>query len=65
MDLELRFWIADPREGTANAKSDVLLRVWDAFHAAGIEFPFPQRDLTLRDPEGLARAFRTALPPGG
>ena len=65
VDLELRFWIADPREGTANVKSDVLLRVWDAFHAAGIEFPFPQRDLTLRDPEGLARAFRTALPPGG
>ncbi len=64
VDLELRFWIADPREGTANVKSDVLLRVWDAFHAAGIEFPFPQRDLTLRDPEGLARAFRAVLPPG-
>ena len=61
VELELRFWIADPRGGTANVRSDVLLRVWDLFHMAGIGFPFPQRDLNLRDPDGLARAFRAAL----
>ena len=64
VELELRFWIADPRGGTANVRSDVLLRVWDLFHMAGIGFPFPQRDLNLHDPEGLARAFRAALRPG-
>ena len=64
VDLELRFWIADPRGGTANVTSDVLLRVWDLFHGAGIEFPFPQRDVNLRDPDGLARVFRAALPQG-
>ncbi|NPD70297.1 mechanosensitive ion channel (plasmid) [Lichenicola cladoniae] len=60
VDLELRFWIADPRAGTANVRSDVLLGVWDAFHAANIEFPFPQRDLNVRDPEALAKAFAQA-----
>jgi small-conductance mechanosensitive channel len=61
VDLELRFWISDPRAGTANVRSDVLLGVWDAFHAAGIEFPFPQRDLNVRDPDALARAFVEAM----
>ena len=57
VDLELRFWVNDPREGTANVQSDVRLRIWDAYHEAGIEFPFPQRDLTLRNPEALTEAL--------
>jgi small-conductance mechanosensitive channel len=61
VELELRFWIADPRDGTANVRSDMLLAVWDAFHAAGIEFPFPQRDLNIRDPDRLARAVARAF----
>jgi small-conductance mechanosensitive channel len=28
----------------------VLLLVWDKFHAHGIEFPYPQRDLHLKTP---------------
>jgi small-conductance mechanosensitive channel len=42
--LELRFWIRDPANGTANVRSEVMLRIWDSFHEHGIEFPFPQRD---------------------
>ena len=57
IDLELRFWIKDPRNGTANVESDVRLQVWDAYHAAGIEFPFPQRDVTFKNPEALAKAL--------
>ena len=45
--------------GTANVRSEVMLNVWDLFHANGIEIPFPQRDLTLRNPEALARALTT------
>jgi len=55
--LELRFWIRDPANGTANVRSEVMLRIWDLFREHGIEFPFPQRDLTLRNPEVVAEAF--------
>jgi len=34
-----------------------MLRIWDSFHEHSIEFPFPQRDLTLRNPEALAEAL--------
>ncbi len=61
VNLEIRFWISDPRNGTANVRSDVMLKIWDAFHEAGIEFPFPQRDLNVRNPEALADALARAL----
>ena len=50
VDLELRIWINDPKNGVSNVKSDVFLRIWDKFHAQGIEIPFPQRDLHLKAP---------------
>ena len=62
VNLELRFWIHDPVNGTSNVRSEVMLQVWDLFHANGISFPFPQRDLTLRNPEALAELF--SRPPG-
>jgi small-conductance mechanosensitive channel len=55
--LELRFWIRDPANGTANVRSEVMLRIWDLFREHGIEFPFPQRELTLRNPEAVAEAL--------
>jgi small-conductance mechanosensitive channel len=55
--LELRFWIRDPVNGTANVRSEVLLCIWDLFREHGIEFPFPQRELTLRNPEAVAETF--------
>ena len=57
VNLELRFWIQDPANGTANVRSEVMLNIWDAFHKHSIEFPFPQRDLTLRNPEAVAEAL--------
>ncbi|MEQ8309210.1 MAG: mechanosensitive ion channel [Sphingopyxis sp.] len=48
VDHELRFWITDPEAGIGNIKGAVFLSVWDKFQAAGIEIPFPQRDLHLR-----------------
>jgi small-conductance mechanosensitive channel len=50
VNLELRIWIADPQEGVRNIRSAVLLRVWDKFHEAGVQFPFPQRDLHVKGP---------------
>jgi small-conductance mechanosensitive channel len=48
VDLQLRFWIGDPRNGVANITSEVLFRVWDTLKENNIEIPFPQRDLHLR-----------------
>jgi small-conductance mechanosensitive channel len=57
IDLELRFWIRDPGNGTANVRSEVMLKLWDLYQHHGIELPAPQRELTLRNPEVVARAF--------
>jgi small-conductance mechanosensitive channel len=48
LNLQLRFWIADAHNGVQNVKSAVLLSIWDRFKEAGIEIPYPQRDLHLR-----------------
>ena len=50
VDLEIRYWIEDPMNGRANVSSQILLKVWQKFHAHGIEIPYPQRDLHLRTP---------------
>jgi small-conductance mechanosensitive channel len=50
VDLELRIWIQDPMNGVSSVKSEVLLHIWDRFHANDIEIPFPQRDLHIKPP---------------
>jgi small-conductance mechanosensitive channel len=45
--LELGFWIMDPEEGTSPLRSDINLAVWKAFRDAGIEIPYPQRDIRV------------------
>ena len=57
INLELRFWIRDPANGTANVRSQVLLNLWDLYRAHGIEIPFPQRDITFRNPETVAASL--------
>ena len=49
IDFEIRLWIEDPEEGIGGVQSDVLKRVWHLFREHGIEVPFQQRDLYLRD----------------
>ena len=34
-----------------------MLRMWDLFRQNGIEIPYPQRDLTITNPEALTRAL--------
>lgn len=46
--FDIRCWILDPESGIGNMKSDVLMRVWDKFKAAGIELPFPQQDVHVK-----------------
>jgi len=53
MDLELRFWIADPENGVNNVRSDVNRSIWRLFREAGITIPVAQREIRVR-PEGDA-----------
>lgn len=48
VDLEARFWIPDPQNGTANVGDQILRRVWRKFHENNIEIPFPQRDVHIK-----------------
>ena len=67
VNLELRIWINDAQQGRGSVISDVFLEVWDAFHANGIEIPFPQRDLHLKSlmGEGDISALRDTLGASG
>lgn len=47
INLELGIWIDDPEEGTQQIRSDINLAIWREFKAAGIEIPFPQREVRL------------------
>jgi small-conductance mechanosensitive channel len=50
IEFLLRFWIDDPEAGSANVTGQVLLQVWDAFKAEGIEFAYPHRQLLIPQP---------------
>jgi len=58
LDFELRAW-TEEFDNYLATKSDLLLAVHDALYAAGIEIPFPQRDLHLRTVDGEAASRLT------
>jgi small-conductance mechanosensitive channel len=47
IELELRFWIADPHEGVNNVRSDVNRAIWRRFREHGITIPVAQREVRL------------------
>ncbi len=47
LNFELQFWVME-QSSTVRVKSEVALMVIAALDEAGIEIPFPQRDLRLR-----------------
>jgi small-conductance mechanosensitive channel len=55
LDFVLRFWVPD-FEDNLEAKSAVLAEVYAALGEAGIQIPFPQRDLHLRSVDPAAAA---------
>lgn len=55
IDLTAVVWISDPEAGVGNVRSDVLWKVWRSFKEHGIEIPFPQQDVNLKDSAGLRR----------
>jgi small-conductance mechanosensitive channel len=51
IDLELSIWISDPEEGQLSLRSDINLEIWRQFQEAGIEIPYPQRDVRIIGPQ--------------
>ena len=62
IELELRFWIADPQEGVNNVRSDVNRSIWQLFKENGITIPVAQRAVRLEMAETLVDGIR--LPRG-
>lgn len=48
INLELGFWVDDPQTGTLGLRSAINLDILRRFREAGIDIPFPQRELTVR-----------------
>lgn len=47
IELELRFWIADPQNGVNNIRSEVNRSIWQHFKRHGITIPVAQRDVRM------------------
>jgi len=56
LDMVLTCWIDDPENGVGNVRSDVLFGLWAAFKKAGINIPFPHRELIIKPPQQVVSA---------
>ncbi|MCL3882489.1 DUF3772 domain-containing protein [Marivita sp. GX14005] len=55
LEFDLRMILYDVN-AIMSVKTEINHRIYEAFREAGIELPFPQRDIWLRNPEALAAA---------
>ena len=49
VDMAVEYWIQGIDDGPNRVEADLLMMLWKAFRENGIEFPFPQRELRIRD----------------
>lgn len=49
INLSLRFWITDPEHGVSNVTTEVLKKVLKLFAENGVEIPFPQQDVRIKE----------------
>ncbi len=49
VEHEIRIWIRDPEAGVGSVRSEILNRLWALFKEHGIELPFPQRDIRIKE----------------
>jgi len=47
VNLELSFWVGDPDQGVYGLRSDLYAEIWRGFKKAGIEIPYPQREIRV------------------
>ncbi len=58
IEMQVICWIHDPEMGVGNVRSEVLKAAWHLFRQQGVEIPFPQSDVHLRDSDGLRAVAR-------
>ncbi|KCZ56419.1 hypothetical protein HY29_08995 [Hyphomonas beringensis] len=51
--LEMRFWIVDPQNGTANVASNILREVWKRFTENGMSVPLRRKELYIEPDSSL------------
>jgi small-conductance mechanosensitive channel len=49
VEHEILVWVGDPELGVGNVQSEILNRLWQLFKDNGIEIPFPQRDIHVKN----------------
>ena len=49
LEFSVLFWIDDPANGQLNVRSEINLKILREFRAAGIELPYPQRVVHIRE----------------
>ena len=47
--FEVQIWIDDPEDGLGNLRSDLLKAIWEKFKVSGVEIPFPQQDVRIKE----------------
>jgi len=62
VNLELLAWVDDP-DYSLDVRSALYRRIWNDFRAAGISFPFPQRDVYIKDSPAVAPRTSSAKKP--
>jgi small-conductance mechanosensitive channel len=50
LNFELRVWAGDMAHRPGSLESQLNFAIWDRFKQQGIELPFPQRDLHIKEP---------------
>ena len=51
INILVEFWMEGIDDGDNHVGADLLLMIWTALKENGIEFPFPQREVRLREPK--------------
>ncbi|WP_243455753.1 mechanosensitive ion channel family protein [Sphingosinicella sp. BN140058] len=46
---DILIWLKDPEAGIGSVRSEILNRLWVLFKENGIELPFPQRDIRVKE----------------
>jgi small-conductance mechanosensitive channel len=56
LNFKLRFWV--PYEIGLQAKSDVSIKIYNRFKELGVEIPFPQQDIHIKDFPGQIESVK-------